>query len=110
MRQVDIAPAVAPRRLVAQAVDDLDGAVRRLKPHRLQEKIPLVSVAAAARTHLKMDAILKSLSRFKAPKRRMEVIANFDAVTVYDDFAHHPTAFETTLAAIGLQLPRATAR
>ena len=37
------------------------------------------------------------LSRFKNVKRRMEVLATVNGITLYDDFAHHPTAIATTL-------------
>jgi UDP-N-acetylmuramate: L-alanyl-gamma-D-glutamyl-meso-diaminopimelate ligase len=37
------------------------------------------------------------LNVFRGVKRRMEVRGLVDGVTVYDDFAHHPTAIETTL-------------
>jgi UDP-N-acetylmuramate: L-alanyl-gamma-D-glutamyl-meso-diaminopimelate ligase len=39
----------------------------------------------------------QALSLFRGVKRRMEVRGVVDGVTVYDDFAHHPTAIETTL-------------
>lgn len=67
----------------------------------------LVSIAAAARTGLSMDKILSSLSRFKTPKRRMEVIAETQGITVFDDFAHHPTAIETTLAGLRAKVGKA---
>ncbi|MBT3813075.1 MAG: UDP-N-acetylmuramate:L-alanyl-gamma-D-glutamyl-meso-diaminopimelate ligase, partial [Gammaproteobacteria bacterium] len=35
--------------------------------------------------------------QFKSVKRRMEVIAQLKGVTIYDDFAHHPTAIKMTL-------------
>ncbi|MDF1820447.1 MAG: UDP-N-acetylmuramate:L-alanyl-gamma-D-glutamyl-meso-diaminopimelate ligase [Alcanivoracaceae bacterium] len=38
-----------------------------------------------------------ALSRFAGVKRRMEVVGRVDGITVYDDFAHHPTAIATTL-------------
>ncbi len=37
------------------------------------------------------------MNSFRGVKRRMEVRGVVDGVTVYDDFAHHPTAIETTL-------------
>jgi hypothetical protein len=40
----------------------------------------------------------QALGRFRGVKRRMEVRGTVGGVTVYDDFAHHPTAIETTLA------------
>jgi UDP-N-acetylmuramate: L-alanyl-gamma-D-glutamyl-meso-diaminopimelate ligase len=39
-------------------------------------------------------------------KRRLEVRAQVDGVTVYDDFAHHPTAVATTLAGLRARVGR----
>ncbi|NOQ77297.1 MAG: UDP-N-acetylmuramate:L-alanyl-gamma-D-glutamyl-meso-diaminopimelate ligase [Methylococcaceae bacterium] len=52
---------------------------------------------------LPVDAI-EGLKAFKNVKRRMEVIANIKGVTIYDDFAHHPTAIETTLDGLRKQV------
>jgi UDP-N-acetylmuramate: L-alanyl-gamma-D-glutamyl-meso-diaminopimelate ligase len=41
-----------------------------------------------------------ALSDFVGVKRRMEVIYQKNGITVYDDFAHHPTAIQTTLAGL----------
>ena len=40
---------------------------------------------------------LAALAAFRSVKRRLEVIGQHDGITVYDDFAHHPTAIHTTL-------------
>src|SRR5690606_26428337 len=45
-------------------------------------------------------AILPSLADFRSVKRRMEVIGRAHGITVYDDFAHHPTAIATTLSGL----------
>ena len=42
----------------------------------------------------------EALKEFEGIKRRLEVRGVVDGVTVYDDFAHHPTAIEGTLAAM----------
>ena len=52
---------------------------------------------------LPRDAIA-ALGQFKNVKRRMEVIATINGVTLYDDFAHHPTAIETTLDGLRKQV------
>ncbi|MCK4494569.1 MAG: UDP-N-acetylmuramate:L-alanyl-gamma-D-glutamyl-meso-diaminopimelate ligase [Methylococcales bacterium] len=49
------------------------------------------------------DAIA-ALAEFKNVKRRMEVIAQINGVTLYDDFAHHPTAIKTTLEGLRQQV------
>ncbi len=52
---------------------------------------------------LPKDAIT-ALSKFKNVKRRMEVIATINGVTLYDDFAHHPTAIQMTLDGLRKQV------
>ena len=49
---------------------------------------------------------MKSLASFRNVKRRMEVRGSVDGVTVYDDFAHHPTAIETTVAGLRTRVGR----
>lgn len=57
----------------------------------------LAAIAAARHIGiLPVDAIA-ALGHFKNVKRRMEVIARINGVTLYDDFAHHPTAIQMTL-------------
>ncbi len=43
---------------------------------------------------------LEALGRFSGVRRRMEVRGSIKGVTVYDDFAHHPTAIQTTLSGL----------
>ncbi|MCK5191438.1 MAG: UDP-N-acetylmuramate:L-alanyl-gamma-D-glutamyl-meso-diaminopimelate ligase, partial [Methylococcales bacterium] len=47
---------------------------------------------------------ISALKQFKNVKRRMEVIARIGDVTLYDDFAHHPTAIKTTLDGLRKQV------
>ena len=46
------------------------------------------------------DTIKKALQQFKGVKRRLEKLETINDITIYDDFAHHPTAIEKTLTAI----------
>jgi UDP-N-acetylmuramate: L-alanyl-gamma-D-glutamyl-meso-diaminopimelate ligase len=57
----------------------------------------LAAVAAARHAGVPVAASLAALSRFRGVRRRMEVRGIVDGVTVYDDFAHHPTAIAVTL-------------
>jgi len=57
----------------------------------------LAAIAAARHAGVTVAHAIESLSEFKGIKRRMEVRAIVNDITVYDDFAHHPTAIETTL-------------
>ena len=57
----------------------------------------VAAIAAAATVGVSLEAACQALSEFVGVKRRMEVIHQDSRVTVYDDFAHHPTAIKTTL-------------
>lgn len=57
-----------------------------------------LAVVVAARHHgIEYDAIQRAFSSFHSIKRRLERKGVFGGVTVYDDFAHHPTAIKETL-------------
>lgn len=60
----------------------------------------LAALAACAAVGVDIASIIPSLAAFSSVKRRMEVIGTHDGITVYDDFAHHPTAIATTLAGL----------
>ncbi|MBK6287526.1 MAG: UDP-N-acetylmuramate:L-alanyl-gamma-D-glutamyl-meso-diaminopimelate ligase [Gammaproteobacteria bacterium] len=60
----------------------------------------LAATAAASALGVKPEGIVEALSTFRGVKRRLERLAEMHGVTVYDDFAHHPTAIETTLAGL----------
>jgi UDP-N-acetylmuramate: L-alanyl-gamma-D-glutamyl-meso-diaminopimelate ligase len=60
----------------------------------------LAAMAAAAHVGAAPEQAAKALGTFQGVKRRLEVRALVDGVTVYDDFAHHPTAVAATLAAL----------
>ena len=57
----------------------------------------LAAVAAAHAVGVDLAAVIPKLVDFVSVKRRLENIGNARGVTVYDDFAHHPTAIRTTL-------------
>jgi len=57
----------------------------------------LAAIAAARHVGVAPARAAEALGLFRGVKRRMEVRGAIDEVTVYDDFAHHPTAIETTL-------------
>lgn len=60
----------------------------------------LAALAAAHAVGVDVAAVLPALANFRSVKRRLELIGEAAGVTVYDDFAHHPTAIETTLAGL----------
>ena len=57
----------------------------------------LATLAAARHVGVVPSMAIDGLSAFKSVKRRMEKVAEVKGVTIYDDFAHHPTAIATTL-------------
>ena len=57
----------------------------------------LAAIAAAQHVGVAPDAAARALGEFQNVKRRMEVRGTVNGITVYDDFAHHPTAIRTTL-------------
>ena len=66
------------------------------------------AVAAVAIGHecgLSMAAIRAGLATFAGVKRRLEVVGERRGITVYDDFAHHPTAVAETIAAMRASRP-----
>lgn len=57
----------------------------------------LAAIAAARHVGVPAELSVESLSSFKGIKRRMEIRGVVKGITVYDDFAHHPTAIKLTL-------------
>ena len=66
----------------------------------------LAAIAAAHHTGIFPERAAESLCKFRNVKRRMEVRAEIDGLTLYDDFAHHPTAIATTLAGLRARVGR----
>jgi UDP-N-acetylmuramate: L-alanyl-gamma-D-glutamyl-meso-diaminopimelate ligase len=60
----------------------------------------IAAIAAARHAGVAPREAAEALSHFESVKRRMEVRGTVRGITVYDDFAHHPTAIETTLAGL----------
>jgi UDP-N-acetylmuramate: L-alanyl-gamma-D-glutamyl-meso-diaminopimelate ligase len=60
----------------------------------------LAALAAARHAGVPVAQSLAALSKFLNVKRRMEVRGVVNGITVYDDFAHHPTAIDTTVAGL----------
>lgn len=70
----------------------------------------LAAVLAARHVGVPPGLSIEALTDFAGVKRRMESLGCVRGVTVYDDFAHHPTAIETTLAGLRAKLERARAQ
>jgi UDP-N-acetylmuramate: L-alanyl-gamma-D-glutamyl-meso-diaminopimelate ligase len=65
------------------------------------------AAALAAGCGISKDAIAAALKTFKSVKRRLEVRAEVNGITIIDDFAHHPTAIAGTLKALRARYPKA---
>ncbi|MET0063774.1 MAG: UDP-N-acetylmuramate:L-alanyl-gamma-D-glutamyl-meso-diaminopimelate ligase [Candidatus Thiodiazotropha endolucinida] len=64
----------------------------------------LAALAAARHAGVRPGVAIEAFSGFKNVKRRMELCGEVNGVRVYDDFAHHPTAIETTLDGLRKQV------
>jgi UDP-N-acetylmuramate: L-alanyl-gamma-D-glutamyl-meso-diaminopimelate ligase len=67
----------------------------------------LAALAIAVEVGVDHERIRSALKRFTGVKRRLEIVGSADGVTVYDDFAHHPTAVGETLAGLRASNPAA---
>ena len=76
-------------RKVATVDSDLGGAHNRSNA--------LAAIAAARHAGVTPAVAAEALSKFEGVKRRMEIRGSVRGITVYDDFAHHPTAIEKTI-------------
>jgi len=64
----------------------------------------LAALASAVAVGCDAKALLPAFAHFASAKRRLEVLGVARGVTVYDDFAHHPTAIRTTLEGLRAKL------
>lgn len=60
----------------------------------------LAATAAAVHAGITPQAAFEALNKFESVKRRMEVKGRINGITIYDDFAHHPTAISMTIAGL----------
>jgi UDP-N-acetylmuramate: L-alanyl-gamma-D-glutamyl-meso-diaminopimelate ligase len=67
----------------------------------------LAAIAIASELGVSAEAIARGLRTFAGVRRRLEVVGEANGVTVYDDFAHHPTAVAETLTALRASNPSA---
>jgi UDP-N-acetylmuramate: L-alanyl-gamma-D-glutamyl-meso-diaminopimelate ligase len=82
--------------------------------HPLMFETPLIGdfnisnavAAIAVLDHLgcRSEAIQNALAKFGRIRRRLQIVSRRRGITIYDDFAHHPTAVRLTLAALKRQL------
>ncbi len=60
----------------------------------------LAAIAAAVACDVALDTAAQALAGFRGVRRRLEVLGGAGGVTVYDDFAHHPTEIRATLSGL----------
>ncbi|WP_428100849.1 UDP-N-acetylmuramate:L-alanyl-gamma-D-glutamyl-meso-diaminopimelate ligase [Candidatus Rariloculus sp.] len=70
-------------------------------PHNLENA--LAAIGSAVHAGVSVELALEALSQFQGVKRRLEKRGVYQAVSVYEDFAHHPTAIAATLSALRAQ-------
>ena len=68
----------------------------------------LAAVAIGSAVGLSTDTLAEGLRRFRGVRRRMELRGTAAGVSIYDDFAHHPTAIEETLTGVRSAFPDRT--
>ena len=83
---------------------ELQGCVNWSLTGRHNTSNALAAIAAAHHIGIHPAQAIAALAEFKSVKRRMEIIAKSPNLTIYDDFAHHPTAIATTLAGLREQV------
>ncbi len=67
----------------------------------------LAALSAARHVGVTLEVGIAALAQFKNVKRRMETRGVVNGITVYDDFAHHPTAIATTVAGLRARIGNA---
>jgi UDP-N-acetylmuramate: L-alanyl-gamma-D-glutamyl-meso-diaminopimelate ligase len=87
---------------VAEVSWDIDASVTG----RHNQLNALAAIAAAHHVGISVQDAAKALGTFKNVKRRMEVIGRVNGITIYDDFAHHPTAITTTVEGLRRRVGR----
>ncbi len=65
----------------------------------------LAAVAAAWEAGVDLHVAVNAINDFKGMRRRLELVEVSDDFTLYDDFAHHPTAIRATIEAVRKRHP-----
>jgi UDP-N-acetylmuramate: L-alanyl-gamma-D-glutamyl-meso-diaminopimelate ligase len=82
------------------------GSVRMPLPGEHNALNALAAMAAARHVGVAPSAAIEALEHFRGVRRRMEVRGTAGGVTVYDDFAHHPTAIALTVEGLRREQPQ----
>ncbi len=102
-RAVDVRPEgrLTRFRLVRRGKDEGELALALAGEHNVRNALAALAVAAEA--GVSPEAARPALAAFSGVKRRLELRGRVAGVSVYDDFAHHPTAVRVTLRALRSQ-------
>jgi len=65
--------------------------------HNISNAMAAIAVCIAA--GLDFDAIAGALKDFQGPQRRFQLMGDVNGISIYDDYAHHPTEVKATLSA-----------
>lgn len=105
-RAVNVAPAGSGQVLTVRHGKDAFGdfSVPLSGAYNVRNALAAIAVAHAA--GVTRQQIADGLRSFKGVKRRLEIVGTAAGVTVYDDFAHHPTAIAETLAGLRAAHPQ----
>jgi UDP-N-acetylmuramate: L-alanyl-gamma-D-glutamyl-meso-diaminopimelate ligase len=76
-----------------------------LGSHNVRNALAAIAVGTEAR--VSPSTLAGALRSFKGVRRRLEVLQTVDGVSIFDDFAHHPTAVHETLAGLRAAYPQA---
>ena len=76
---------------------------QQLGQHNVQNA--LAAIAASHHVGLNVEHACNALASFQGVKRRLEILHTDSRVSLYDDFAHHPTAIQSTLSGLKKQFP-----
>ncbi len=98
-RAIDIVVEQGTRFRVLHGGEDLgEFSMPLLGEHNVRNA--LVAIAIGVDLGLEVERLRNGLAEFKGVKRRLEVVGEARGITIYDDFAHHPTAVDETLKAV----------
>ena len=67
----------------------------------------LAAIASAHHVKVAPEIAMDALSQFQGVKRRLEILGKPHGITIYDDFAHHPTAIKATLEGLRKKVKQA---
>ena len=93
-----------PFKFSVQDKKKYEGHISLLGEHNALNAV--AAIGAARHAGVTVEQSVKALANFSGVKRRLENRGEYDGVTIYDDFAHHPTEIKCTLEAFKQQFDK----